>query len=377
MRVVLDVSAVPTRPVGAGMYTIALAHGLSAHDGVELHLVTRRADSARWSAVAPAATVHAAAPTARPHRLAWEQLGSASISAQVRPDVWHGPHYTLPIRARVPTVVTVHDLTFFEHPEWHERTKVAYFRPMIAAAARRATVVVCVSAFTARRLRAHVQPQGDMVVVPHGVDHGRFTPAGAGSASDHALLARHGIEPPYIAFAGTIEPRKDVPTLVRAFARLAPERPELRLVLAGGDGWGAAAARNAVAASGVSTRILRPGYVDDAVFAALFRNAAAVAYPSLEEGFGLPALEALACGTPLVTTRGSALEEVVGDAALLVAPGDDVALADALRTILHDEELAARLRAAGPDRAATYTWERSVDAHVDAYRRAVGTHVPA
>ena len=377
MRVVLDVSAVPTRPVGAGMYTIALAHGLSAHDAIELHLVTRRADADRWSTLAPAAAVHAVVPSARPRRLAWEQLGSASVVKRVRPDVWHGPHYTLPLRARVPTVVTVHDLTFFEHPEWHERSKVAYFRPMIGAAARRAAVVVCVSAFTASRLRAHVQPAGEVVVVPHGVDHGRFTPAGAGSATDHALLARHGIEPPYVAFAGTIEPRKDVPTLVRAFARIAPEHPELRLVIAGGDGWGADAARTAVAESGVATRIVRPGYVDDAVFAALFRNATAVAYPSLEEGFGLPAVEALACGTPLVTTLGSAHEEVVGDAAMLVAPGDDIALAGALNTILHDDALAARLRAAGIERAAAYTWERSVDAHIDAYRRAVGARVSA
>ena len=112
---------------------------------------------------------------------------------------------------------------------------------MIAAAAKRANAVVCVSAFTARRLTEHVHPRGEVVVVPHGVDHGRFTPAGAGTAADLGLLARHGIAPPYIAFAGTIEPRKDVPTLVRAFARLAPGHPELRLVIAGGDGWGAAA----------------------------------------------------------------------------------------------------------------------------------------
>ena len=140
---------------------------------------------------------------------------------------------------------------------------------------------------------------------------------------------------------------------------------------AGGDGWGVDAARDTIAASGVSTRVVRPGYLDDDTLAALFRRASAVAYPSLEEGFGLPALEALASGTPLVSTTGSAIEEVVGDAALLTAPGDVDALAAAMTHALDDDTLAAQLRAAGPERAAAFTWSRSIDGHVDAYRHAV------
>jgi glycosyltransferase involved in cell wall biosynthesis len=135
-----------------------------------------------------------------------------------------------------------------------------------------------------------------------------------------------------------------------------------------------AEARAAIEKSGVATRILRPGYVDNATLAALFRRAAVIAYPSLVEGFGMPALEALASGAPLVTTSGSALEEVVGDAALLVPPADVGGLARALTTALDDPEVAARLRTAGPARAATFTWGRSIEAHVEAYRRAIGDH---
>jgi glycosyltransferase involved in cell wall biosynthesis len=228
-----------------------------------------------------------------------------------------------------------------------------------------------VSEYTATRLRQRFGPRGEVVVVPHGVDHARFA-AGTNAVDDAARLAHHGIAPPYVAFAGTIEPRKDVPTLVAAFTRVAPAHPDLRLVVAGGDGWGVDAARAAIAASGVATRIVRPGYVDDETLAALFRRAEAVAYPSLEEGFGLPALEAMACGTPLVTTRGSALEEVVGDAGLLVPTGDPAALAAALESILADPATAARLRTAGPARAAGFTWARCVDGHVAAYERALG-----
>jgi glycosyltransferase involved in cell wall biosynthesis len=372
VRVLLDVSAVPGRPVGAGVYTIAMAHGLDARGDVELHLLTRHADVKRWSSIAPGAVVHADAPDSRPLRLAWEQLGAPKLARAVRPDVWHGPHYTMPLRASVPTVVTVHDLTFFDHPEWHERSKVAYFRRMIRAAAARADVVVCISTFTAARLRANCPPLGEVVVVPHGVDHQRFKPA-VNAERDEAALAPHGITAPYVAFSGTIEPRKDVPTLVRAFAEVARARPELRLVVAGGDGWGAAEARDAIAASGASTRVLRPGYLPHDTLVALFRRAAAVVYPSFEEGFGLPALEALACGAPLVSTRGSAIEEVVGDAALLVPPHDERALGHALQQILDDDTLAARLRRDGPERAAKFTWDRSIAGHLDAYDRAIVT----
>ncbi len=368
MRVLLDVSAVPARPVGAGMYTVALASGLSARGDLELHLLTRHDDADRWTDLAPTAIVHAAAPARRSARLAWEQARGPALADRVRPDVWHGPHYTMPLRAAVPCVVTIHDLTFFDHPEWHERSKVVFFRRMIRAAARRATTLVCVSAYTADRLRALAAPAAGIAIIHHGVDHDRFTATGD-ETKDLAALAEHGIEPPYIAFASTIEPRKNVPTLVRAFAEVAGTRPALRLVLAGSDGWGAKGAREAITASGVATRVLRPGYLDDATIAAFFRRAAAVAYPSLEEGFGLPALEGLACGAPVVTSDGSALAEVVGGAALLVPSGDFHALAATLGRILDDGGLRERLRSAGLARAAEFTWETCVDRHVDAYER--------
>jgi glycosyltransferase involved in cell wall biosynthesis len=358
------------------MYTVALASGLSERGGIELHLLTRRGDVERWNELAPGATVHGSAPERRPARLTWEQARGPALARHVRPDVWHGPHYTMPLRATAPCVVTIHDLTFFDHPEWHERSKVLFFRRMIRSAARRATLLVCVSAYTADRLRALVAPRADIAIVHHGVDHDRFSVLGD-EAKDLAALARHGIEPPYIAFASTIEPRKNVPTLVRAFARIAPTRPDLRLVLAGSDGWGAREARDAITASGVATRVLRPGYLDAATISAFFRRAAVVAYPSFEEGFGLPALEGLACGAPVVTTEGSALAEVVGDAAVLAPPGDADALAGAIGRVLDDSGLSQRLRSAGPARAAQFTWEACVDQHVGAYERAAraGTRV--
>ena len=370
MRVLLDVSAVPQRPVGAGVYTIAIARGLDRRDDLDLVLLTRRGDSERWNGLAPTAEIVAAVPDARPARLAWEHARGARVASVAACDVWHGPHYTLPDKLAVPSVVTVHDLTFFDQPENHERVKVAFFRRAIVRNAKRANRVICVSASTARRLDALVSGHAPVTIVHHGVDHDLFR-VSSDSAVDLARLADRGIHGDYIAFVGTIEPRKGLPTLVAAFAKLAPDHPGLRLVIAGGDGWGVDALRAAITRHGVATRVIRPGYLDDETVAALFRQARVVAYPSLAEGFGLPALEAMACGVPLVTTSGTAMDEFVADAALLAAPGDSGSLAEALRRVLDDPLEAQRLRSRGPQVAARYTWATCVDAHVAAYRAAV------
>lgn len=369
MRLLLDVSAVPARPVGAGVATIQIARELDRRSEVELHLATRRDDADRWGDIAPGATVHAEVPDRRPARLVWEQTGAARLAHRIRAELWHGPHYTLPLRLDLPRVVTVHDLTFFEHPEWHERSKVVFFRRMMAASVHRADAIIAVSPHTARRLEAVLHPTAPVVVAEHGVDHDRFR---VEEDDDLGRLAAHGIRPPYFAFAATLEPRKDVPNLIAAFARIAPTRPELRLVLAGRDGWGADAVRDGAAESGCTTQIMRSGWMPADLLPAFFRQAVAVVYPSLEEGFGLPALEALACGAALITTTGSAMADVVGDAAVLVPPSDPDRLAAAMTDLYEHDIVRDQLRVAGPPRAATFTWARSVDRHLDAYAAALG-----
>jgi glycosyltransferase involved in cell wall biosynthesis len=372
LRVAIDVSSIPDRPAGAGIYVLRVVEALAATDEIDLDLVTATRDAPRWRALAPEAETHAVVPARRPARLAWEQALAPGVARRIHADVWHGPHYTLPLRAGGPTVVTVHDLTFFDHPEWHERGKVIYFRRMIRAAVSRADVVLCVSDRTAARLHEVLAPTTPVRVVPHGVDHARFAadPGGTWIEADAVRLAGLGVRPPFIAFVGTLEPRKDVPGLVSAFARIADDHPDLRLVIAGQPGWGAVAVDEAVARHGLADRVHLLGYVDPDVPAALFRQAVAVAYPSFEEGFGLPALEALACGAPLVTTAGSPMADVVDGAALLVSPDDSAALADALAALVDDTDgVATALRAAGPAVAAPYTWEACAAGHIEAYRQ--------
>ena len=375
LRLTLDVSAVPATPAGAGRYTLELAAALADRDDVDLTLVSRRADGERWQTLADhhdGSRVLATAPTPRPLRLAWEQVALPGVLRRAGPDVHHGPHYTMPRRSPVPVVVTVHDCTFFDHPEWHERSKVAVFRRAIKQAARRADAVVCVSRTTAERLSELFPVSGPVVVAPHGVDHARFGPEEPSPGADADALVELGIDPdrPYVLHVGTLEPRKDVPGLVRAFDRVAAAHPDALLVIAGHRGWGAEDVARAVDSSAYRERMVRTGYVKDPAVPALLRRAAAVAYPSLEEGYGLPALEALACGAPLVTTEGTAMAELAGPAALLVPPGDPGALAGALEVLLSGGgSAAAERRRLGLEVAAERTWAASAERHMEAYRR--------
>ena len=358
--VALDASAIPDPPGGAGRYVLALADALARRDDVHLTVVCRTGDAARW----PEPTA-ARAPALRPMRLGWEQVALPWIVRGLGVDVHHAPHYTMPLALGLPAVVTVHDLSFFTHPEWHQRTKVAFFRSAIRTSARRAAALVAVSAATATLLHDLARPRAPVHVIPHGVDHARFRPQAEDEEEDEAARRRSGVRRPYVAFVGTLEPRKDVPTLVRAFDRMAGGHPDLTLVLAGGRGWGVDAVEQAVAAATHRHRIRLLGYLPEQDMPALLRGAAAVAYPSLEEGFGLPVLEALACGAPVVTTSGTVMEEVAAGAALLVPPGDVDALAAALDAAIEGD---AERRVLGLEVASRHSWTASAEAHAAVYR---------
>lgn len=369
MRVALDVSAVPARVAGAGRYVVELARRLPGA-GVATTLVARRDDAARWRALS-AARVLDPVPCARPARLAYEALraGRGPLAHEV--DLWHGPHYTMPRRTRLPVVVTVHDLTYLTHPEWHERAKVALFTRSIRHAAAHAAAIVCVSEHTARELAALVAPSVPVVTAPLGVELERFH---AGADGDDARLRALGLSgAPAILFVGTDEPRKGLDTLLEAFAEVGGADPEVELWICGQRGWGDSPLDAALTGHRHRGRIRPLGYVEDAALPALYRRAAVVAYPSRGEGFGLPVLEALACGASVVTTADTVMAEVAGSAARLVAADEPVALAGALLEALGEgaTERAARAVAARA-RAEGFTWERCVARHLDAYRIALG-----
>lgn len=360
VRVALDVSAVPAQPAGAGRYIVEVARRV-ADDDTDLTLVARRRDGDRWSVLSPHALVRAVVPAPRPLRLAYERVLLARTRDARACDVWHSPHYTMPHGLRRPVVVTVHDTTYFTHPEWHERAKVAYFTRAIRHATRAADCVIAVSETTARELAELAPGPAPVVVAPHGVDLDVFHPDDAGDPAPSV---------PYIFFLGTREPRKGLEVLLDAFDELAATVPDVELWIGGQVGWG----KDVVGAHRAHDRVRALGYVDDAVLPGLLRGARVFTYPSRGEGFGMPVLEALACGVPVVTTADTAMSEIAGTTATLVPVGDATALATALADVLtwSDAERAQHGRAARA-RAETFSWDRSIAAHRRAYDIARGS----
>ncbi len=285
------------------------------------------------------------------------------LSAEMRtdpPDVLFVPSHVLPIVHPARSVATVHDLGYLYWPKAHPLARRWYLHLSTLFNARASSRVIAVSQLTADDLvRQYGVPPEKIAVIPEGCGP-EYRPQSADAIA--GVRSRYGLAGRYVLVVGTIQPRKNIGRLVEAFGRLRQAAGDVTLVLAGKPGWGAAPILRRIAAAS-SVRIL--GYVPDRDLPALLGGAEALAFPSLYEGFGLPALEAMAVGTPVVCADNSSLPEVVGDAGLLVKPTDVDAIATALGLLLEDAPLRDELRRRGLERASAFTWTRCAAATLD------------
>jgi glycosyltransferase involved in cell wall biosynthesis len=373
-RVLIDATAVPADRGGVGRYVDSLVSALDA-DGAPISVVCQPRDAELYGRLAPSARL---VPTAdsiatRTARLTWEQTTLPRLIRRLGVDVLHSPHYTTALANPAAAVVTLHDATFFTDPMLHHSIKARFFRAWTKTSLARASLCVVPSEATAGELvRVAGADQRGLEIIQHGVDSERFHPPSPGEVgSARRLVGVTGT--PYVAFLGALEPRKNVPALIRGFAAASVERDQpLALVLAGQPGWDHQVER-ALDAVPHRVRVIRAGYLPFENLAGFLGGAELVAYPSLGEGFGLPVLEAMACGAAVLTTRRLALPEVGGDAVAYcgVGAGD---IAAALMDLLDDSARRAALSAAAQRRAKDFSWAASADAHRTAYARAHVLH---
>lgn len=370
LRVAFDATSLLDAPTGVGRFTDALVRRLATRADVRLapFAITWRGRGRLGPALPSGSPVAGRAVPARLVRVLWRlHLNAPSAEWLAGPcDVVHGPNFVVPPARHAAEVLTVHDLTSIRFPELCT-VDTRRYPGLIARAVERGAWIHAVSAFVADEVRTAFAVDPDrVVVVPNGVS----PPPDAGPGAD-ASTGRHlaGADR-YVLALGTVEPRKDLPTLVAAFDAVAGSDRDVHLVIAGPDGWGVEALTRSRDRATHRRRIRRLGWVTDQQRAALLRGASVFAYPSRYEGFGLPPLEAMAVGTPVLTTTAGALPEVVGDAARLVPPHDADALAAAMSELLTDHDLRRSLVERGRARAARYDWDDTANGLVDVYRRA-------
>lgn len=279
------------------------------------------------------------------------------------------PNYVGEPLARAPFVPVIFDFAFLKHPETLEGRDHVFLRRYVPRTLRRASRVVVISECMKNDLQqAYGLPPEKIAVIRPAVDHAVFRPD-IPEGPRAAVRAKYKLEGGYIFSLSTLEPRKNFVRLIEAYAQLPRDlQDRYPLVIAGGMGWKNRAIFEMAARRKLENRVRFLGYIAEADRAPLYREATVFALPSLYEGFGMPVLEGMACGTPVVTSNTSSLPEVAGDAALLVPPGDPAALTAALRRLLLDQALASDLRSRGLRRASDFTWTESARRHLDVYR---------
>jgi glycosyltransferase involved in cell wall biosynthesis len=359
-------------PGGIGRYTAELVKRLPAHDPpIDVSVFTARHSRDGVEAAFAAHGIREVDPTIlslpRPVLYdAWHVLGRAGPARHVAPvDLVHAPSPAVPPREGLPLVVTVHDAGPVTMPDATTRRGRWFHERGFAATARRARLVIAVSEFAADEVATHTHiPRERMRVVPNGVDLVRASP------DDVARVTQaHGVaDRPFVFWLGTLQPRKNVGVLLEAFARLDPSEVPHRLVLAGPEGWLPA---DDAPIRRLGDRVKLLGQVSEDVARALYAGADLFAFPSRHEGFGLPVLEAMVQGTPVVAGDIPSLREVGGDAARFVDPDDADAWADAIGSLLADQAARDRLVARGSERVPAYSWDRCIDATVAVYREAL------
>jgi len=374
MRIAFDGSTLTAGRTGVGYYTEHLLQHLASEverTGDELIVISNTSID---TAHPLPRHVHVYARRQFPLRIGWLQVLASRVLKDVRPDVAHFTNGMVPPLTRVPTVVTIHDMSLQLHPQYHPLRRVLINRPLLAAAMRRAEQIVTVS-HSARGdlLRLHaIEPQ--RVNVVHEAAGPDFQPIADRARLDR-VRRRYGLPKHFVLYVGTIEPRKNLKRLMHAFTVARAQGLPYELVCVGPYGWWSRDLAGTIKRLGIGGIVHFTGYLPMTDLAAIYNLAEVFAFPSVYEGFGLPVIEAMACGTPVVTSSTSSLHEIASGAAETVDPYDTNAIAEALIRLARQPEWRQELATRGLARARRFSWARSAREMLEVYARAAG--VPA
>jgi glycosyltransferase involved in cell wall biosynthesis len=375
MRIAVDLSPAVHHHAGIGRYAHELVTALTAHDHANEYVAFYNAPRGDECPDAPLDRLPAYVRRASAKRLRFQvllaHLTGATLDHWLPPcDLFHATDYLLPPLRRARAVLTIYDLTYLFFPEYHLPLNRWYLTLMLPRLARCADAIIAISENTRRDLMRLIKlPTEKISVIPLGVNRA-FQPI----QDPRELIrvrAKYKLPPCFILYFGTIEPRKNLLTLLDAYRVLLTNDPATPdLVIAGNKGWLYQPVLKRVRELGLAERVRFTNWIDEQDAPALMNAAAVFVYPSLYEGFGLPPLEAMACGTPVVCSNASSLPEVVGDGGVLVEPRDAGGFAQAIARTLGDQVLRAKLRHQGLEQASKFSWERTARETLAVYETA-------
>lgn len=370
MNILIDFSQIPIQKVGVGVYGLNLILNLKSEPCIQYYVLVQDDDSSLDKCEYGGITlikINSKKYRKLIYRFFLEQLYIPYLVHKYKINVIHSLHYSFPVMAKARKIVTVCDMIFFKYPELHIKSKIIYFRFFIWLTSLFADKVICISKSTQQDYLAHFKVSPELTtVIELGKDNSYHPDVNREEVN--RVLNKYSIDGDYILFIGTIEPRKNVSNLILAYERLIAEGFCHRLVIVGKKGWHYDAVFSLANERGINDKIIFTGFIEETEKPYFLAGASVFVYPSLYEGFGIPVLEALACGTPTITSNISSMPEVAGDAALLIKPESPEEIYNAIKKILLDPNLRSDLKARSLRQASNFSWEKTANMTIDVYK---------